>query len=54
MSALRWALVLCLASLALGMIGCASTEPENVSSRPWDTPQSWETGALPSSLNQGH
>jgi hypothetical protein len=52
--ALHWALLLCLASLAVGLMGCSTTEPENVSSRPWDAPQSWETGALPSSLNQGH
>ncbi|MGD0260022.1 MAG: hypothetical protein ABSD29_09375 [Verrucomicrobiota bacterium] len=40
-------LLLVLAAGALG--GCASTEPENLSERPWDTPQGWENG-LPSSM----
>jgi hypothetical protein len=43
-----------LACLTLGAIGCATTEPENMSSRPWNAPQGWETGALPSSMNEGH
>ncbi|HSU56225.1 MAG TPA: hypothetical protein VLT36_19355 [Candidatus Dormibacteraeota bacterium] len=34
------------------LCGCASTEPENYSSRPWDSPRSWETG-LPSALTEG-
>jgi hypothetical protein len=33
------AVVLC--SLAAG---CATTEPENVSERPWNAPKSWENG----------
>lgn len=32
--------------------GCATTEPDNASSRPWNTPKSWETG-LPSSAFEG-
>jgi len=40
-------LLLVLAGLAVG--GCASTEPDNMSERPWSTPQSWETG-LPSGM----
>jgi hypothetical protein len=48
-----WALLMVLASLALGSAGCATTEPENVSSRPWNQPQGWETGGLPSSINEG-
>jgi hypothetical protein len=40
-------LLLALAGFALG--GCASTESENMSERPWSTPQRWETG-LPSGL----
>jgi len=48
-SHLRWAflLVLVLAGLASG--GCASTESENLSERPWSAPRSWETG-LPSGM----
>jgi hypothetical protein len=40
-------LLLVLAASALG--GCASTEPENLSERPWAAPQGWENG-LPSSM----
>ena len=43
-------LALVLASLALS--GCASTESENLSERPWNTPKSWETG-LPSNMTEG-
>jgi len=46
----------CLAALlcyaALNLSGCATSEPENYSSRPWDSPKSWETG-LPSALTEG-
>lgn len=48
-----WAFLLLLASLALGSVGCSSVEPENTSSRPWNEPQGWENGALPSTFNQG-
>jgi hypothetical protein len=41
-----------LASVVLSLTGCASTEPENYSARPWDSPRSWETG-LPSALTEG-
>jgi len=48
-SNMRWAflLLLVLAGFALG--GCASTEPDNLSERPWNTPQGWENG-MPSSM----
>jgi hypothetical protein len=42
-----------LASLALGMAGCGTVEPENTTSRPWNSPQGWEGNALPSSMNEG-
>jgi hypothetical protein len=32
--------------------GCGTTEPENLSARPWNSPNSWE-GGLPSSLTEG-
>jgi len=50
----RRALLLLLALAALGAAGCSTTESDNVSSRPWNSPASWETGGLPSSMNQGH
>ena len=43
-------LVLFLAALAL--TGCASTEPENASVRPWNSPKGWENG-LPSGMTEG-
>jgi hypothetical protein len=43
-------LLLVLASL--GLSGCASSDPENLSQRPWDAPKSWENG-LPSSMTEG-
>jgi hypothetical protein len=33
-----------LAALAAVVSSCASTEPDNASVRPWDTPQGWENG----------
>ena len=47
------ALLVLLAALTLTAVGCSSTEPENLSSRPWNSPQDWETGSLPSSMNEG-
>ena len=47
-SNMRWAfLLLVVAGFALG--GCASTESDNLSERPWNTPQGWENG-MPSSM----
>jgi len=44
--------VLVLFLAALGLSGCASTESENTSVRPWDSPRSWENG-LPSTMMEG-
>jgi hypothetical protein len=40
-------LLLALAAMVLG--GCASTESENLSERPWNTPQGFDNN-LPSSM----
>jgi hypothetical protein len=48
----RVVLLLLLASATLGLIGCATTESENLSERPWNSPKSWETG-LPSGMMEG-
>ena len=45
----RWALLLLLTLSALCSGGCASTEPDNLSERPWSAPQNWETG-MPSGM----
>jgi hypothetical protein len=47
-------LLLLLACLALTLSGCSSTEPDNASARPWNSPQGWESGGgLPSGMMQG-
>jgi len=45
----RQVLLLFLVLAGLVLAGCASTESENMSERPWNTPQGWETG-LPSGM----
>jgi hypothetical protein len=43
-----------LAVIAVGLAasGCATTESENLSSRPWNSPTTWQNG-LPTSINEG-
>ena len=40
-----------LAALAFGgmllVSGCGTTEPDNMSSRPWNSPKGWESGGVP-------
>ena len=45
----RYAFLLLLVLTAVVMGGCASTESDNLSERPWNAPQGWENG-LPSSM----
>jgi hypothetical protein len=45
-----WLLLLALGGLVLG--GCASTESDNRSERPWSTPQGWENGMPSGMYNQ--
>ena len=45
----RCLFLLLLALAAVVLSGCASTEPDNASERPWNAPQGWENG-LPSSM----
>ncbi|MFO1478397.1 MAG: hypothetical protein U1F98_17330 [Verrucomicrobiota bacterium] len=49
-----WILALLLGICALGLAGCSTTESDNASSRPWNSPQGWENGALPASMTQPH
>jgi hypothetical protein len=46
-------LALLLAMIGLGCAGCASTDAENTSARPWNSPEGWQYGTLPSSM-RGH
>ena len=39
-------LLLVLASIAVVFSGCSSTEPDNASVRPWNSPAGWQGGAL--------
>jgi len=48
----RDSLFVLLAIIATLFSGCASTEPENASARPWNQPRGWETG-LPPAMYQG-
>jgi hypothetical protein len=41
------------ALMLVGAAGCASTEPENASVRPWNAPEGWENG-IPSGMYQNH
>jgi hypothetical protein len=46
-------LILALVLLAMGSSGCSTTtESENLSSRPWNTPKSWEHG-MPGGMFEG-
>jgi predicted component of type VI protein secretion system len=45
----RCAFLLLLVLAAVVLAGCASTESDNLSERPWNSPQGWENG-LPSSM----
>lgn len=46
------ALLILLLGVASLIVGCATTEPENESSRPWNSPKSWENG-MPAGLYEG-
>ncbi len=47
----HWLFAFLVLSSALGL-GCASTDPENASARPWNAPKNWEHG-IPTSIMQG-
>jgi hypothetical protein len=45
-------LLMMFALLLLGAVGCASTEPDNASVRPWNAPMGWENGIPSGMYNQ--
>ena len=50
---LRTILLALLVASAAGLLsGCATDDPDNMSTIPWNTPQNWE-GPMPSNMNQG-
>jgi len=48
----RILMALPLVALLFLVSGCATTEPENQTARPWNSPTGWEHG-LPVGLNEG-
>lgn len=46
--------MLVLAALATVISGCSSTEPENESVRPWNSPEGWQGGSLGGIMDQQH
>jgi hypothetical protein len=44
--------LLLLVFAGLVVSGCATTEPDNMSARPWAAPKNWETG-LPAGMTEG-
>ena len=49
----RFLLLILLGGMGLWCGGCGSTESENMSVRPWDSPMGWENG-VPASMTEGH
>jgi hypothetical protein len=49
--AAKWFWLFALGTILAGVGGCASNEPQNASVRPWNAPQSWESG-LPIDMGQ--
>jgi hypothetical protein len=47
-------LALALAVLAIVISGCASTESDNASVRPWNSPEGWQGGSLGGLMDQQH
>jgi len=47
-------LALVLVAFAAVISGCASTEPDNASVRPWNSPEGWQGGALGDVMDQQH
>jgi len=46
--------MLVLAAFAAVISGCASTEPDNASVRPWNSPEGYQNGALGDMMDQQH
>jgi hypothetical protein len=47
-------LLLALAAFAVVVSGCSSTESDNASVRPWNSPEGWQGGALDGMMDQQH
>jgi hypothetical protein len=49
--AAKWFLLFALAAILTVVAGCSTDEPQNASVRPWNAPQTWESG-LPIDMGQ--
>jgi len=47
-------LVLALVAFAAVISGCSSTEPDNASVKPWNSPEGWQNGSLGGMTDQQH
>jgi hypothetical protein len=47
-------LMLVLAAMAAVISGCADTESDNASVRPWASPEGWQGGALGDMMDEQH
>lgn len=43
----RWVAVVLLGVIVWTLSGCATSDPESDSERPWNAPQGWENGLPP-------
>jgi len=48
----NWIFFVLLVLAAWGLAGCATTEPDNRSARPWNSPTGWENG-FPAGMLEG-
>jgi hypothetical protein len=49
--AAKWFWLFALGAVLASVSGCSTDEPQNASVRPWNAPQSWESG-LPIDMGQ--
>jgi hypothetical protein len=50
-AAAKWFWLFAAMVILVGVGGCSTDEPQNASVRPWNAPQSWESG-LPIDMGQ--
>jgi hypothetical protein len=47
----KYLLLLAVGALLFGVSGCSTNEPQNAAARPWNAPETWESG-LPIDMGQ--
>ena len=48
----KFILLLSLIGVGFALTGCGTTDDQNVSARPWNSPKGWESG-FPAALTEG-